>query len=212
MIASNPIAASLFTAALLFATTGACRAESAPAGQADDTRRLDCLITNDLYAVHLTIYQVPSELSNDTVKAGFKPYCQELPQTGRTYITLDLLDRDVRTLPMTVRVQRESEEGPPTILSEIPRRTYPAGVVEAVADLPEPGHYSVVLAMGESRSSEDPFVIRMTVGSPYSVSAVLPYALIGLVALGGILALLPRLRLTSNEEHDPWKLGKGSSS
>jgi hypothetical protein len=35
------------------------------------------------------------------------------------------------------------------------RRAYPAGVIEAVADLPEPGRYSVVLQMGETKAAEE---------------------------------------------------------
>ncbi len=174
----------------LLLATGACFAASAPVGQADDTRKLDCLITNDFYAVHLTAYQVP----------GFKPYCQELPSTGTTYITLDLLDRDVRNAPMTVRVQRDRDDGPPSILSELPRRAYPAGVVEAVADLPEPGRYKVVLEMGETNASEDRITIPMTVASPYSLAAALPYALLALALVGGLVTLLPRLRLRQGRE------------
>lgn len=188
-----------------------CRAASAPVGQADDTRKLDCLITNDFYAVHLTAYQVPAEVSSDAVKGGLKPYCQELPNAGRTYITLDLLDRDVRNVPMTVRVQQERDDGPPSILSELPRRTYPAGVVEAVADLPGLGRYRVVLQMGEAKASEDLITIPMTVVSPYySLAAALPYALLALAVVWGLVTLWPRLRLRQGSP-DPWKPTKGST-
>lgn len=200
----------LFTPLLLLLATGNCRAASAPVGQADDTRKLDCLITNDFYAVHLTTYQIPAEVSNDAVKGGLKPYCQELPNAGRTYITLDLLDRDVRDVPMTVRVQQERDDGPPLILSELPRRAYPAGVVEAVADLPGPGRYRVVLEMGETKASEDRITIPMTVVSPYSLASALPYALLGLAVIGGLVTLLPRLRLPQGST-DPWKPTKRST-
>lgn len=208
MIAIHRRAFPLLTPLLLLLATGACFAASAPVGQADDTRKLDCLITNDFYAVHLTAYQV---------KAGFKPYCQELPNTGTTFITLDLLDRDVRNAPMTVRVQRERDDGRPTTLTELPRRTYPAGVVEAVADLPEPGRYRVVLEMGETKASEDLITIPMTVASPYSMASALPYALLALALVGGLVTLValvplvPRLRLgVPSKGDDPWKLTKGS--
>ncbi|MGQ0593748.1 MAG: hypothetical protein ACT4QB_14210 [Gammaproteobacteria bacterium] len=199
----------VFTALLFGLSTGTCGAATALIGQADDTRELDCLITNDFYAVHLTAYQVPAEVSSDAVKAGFKPYCRELPNAGKTYITLDLLDPDVRNAPMTVRVLRERDDGPPVTLTELPRRTYPAGVVEAVADLPEPGRYRVVLEMGETKASEDVITIPVTVVSPHSMAPVL-LALLALAVVGGLAVLLPRLRLQQGSI-DPWKPTKGST-
>ncbi|MGH8583030.1 MAG: hypothetical protein ACREWG_09630 [Gammaproteobacteria bacterium] len=191
----SPRAILVFTALLFFLAAGNCRAQGEPAGQADDTKNLDCLIRNGFHAVHLTIYQVPAEAANDEAKAEFKPYCQELPHTGKTYITLDLLDGGARNAPMTVSVQQDHDDGPPSTLSEIPRQTYPAGVVEAVADLTEPGRYRVVLDIDDKRATEDRITIPMTVRSPYSLASVLPYVLLGLAALGGLLAVVRRLRI-----------------
>jgi hypothetical protein len=200
------------TVLLVLLAAGGCPVKTGPVGQADDTKKLACLIANDFYAVHLTAYQPPAGRSGGAVDGGFRPYCQELPSAGRTYITLDLLDQDVRTTPLAVRVQSHPDEGQPSTISELPRRVYPAGVVEVVADLPRPGRYSVVLQVGDSTAGEDIITIPMTVASPYALASVLPYALLALVVVAGGVALLPRLRLVGapRGDADPWNQGGGS--
>lgn len=198
----------LGTVLLILLAAGGCAVKTGPVGQADDTKKLECLITNDFYAVHLTAYQPPAGRSDGAVDGGFRPYCQELPSAGRTYVTLDLLDQDVRTTPLAVRVQSHQDGGQPSTISALPRRVYPAGVVEVVADLPRPGRYSVVLQMGDTMAGKDTITIPMTVASPHALTSVLPYVLLALVVVVVGVALLPRLRL-SRGNADFWKQGGG---
>ena len=79
-----------------------------------------------------------------------------------TYLSIDLLDRDVRKTPVALRVIREefSEEGgrPPQelgVLKEIPAKLYPNGTADISVDIKQPGHYALVATIGSEAISED---------------------------------------------------------
>ena len=77
-------------------------------------------------------------------------FCQDLPATGPTHLTLDLMNREARTQPVAVRVVREGDEDPEasvakTPLVDVPSKIYPTGVVEADVGLDEPGEYAVLV-------------------------------------------------------------------
>jgi len=131
---------------------------------------MTCLIANDFYAMHFTALQKGRQRNEAT---EFVKYCQEIPTAGETYLTVDLLDRDVRKLPVALRVVEESAStdgaAPKEIrtLSETPRQVYKNGTAETHVDITQPGHYALIVSVGEDPFSEDDNVrIPFSVGLP----------------------------------------------
>ena len=131
---------------------------------------MSCLMGNDFYAVHFSAFQPGRRAGEST---DFTKYCQEIPGVGTTYLSIDLLDRDVRKTPISLRVVEEefSEDGgrPPKqlrTLTEIPAKVYANGTADIQANFSQPGHYALVATIGEDAVSEDdhlriPFTVAL---------------------------------------------------
>lgn len=174
----------LICAAFVTLVSG-CRDPSGIGGQGEDIKQLSCMVTNDFYAVRFTAYQASASPAYQD-NAAFTPYCQELPASGRTYMTVDLLDQDLRTTAIAVRIAEDTASGPKT-LAEVPGKTYPAGVVELSADLPRPGQYSVTLAVGRARAAENTIKIPLKVHVASPLEAAIPYAAFFILGIGGVM-------------------------
>jgi hypothetical protein len=168
--------------------------------QIPDLNTVGCLITNDFYAVHFSVYvkttTVPKDASDR--EALLKPYCQELPVTGKAFFAADLIDRDIRQTPIGIRVVEleltGSDDSKPEnfkevrTITEVPARLYTKGVVEAQADIAKNGYYALFLLIGgeEAVSDEDKLRIAFHVGGDPDA---LPKKTIMLIA-GGVVTLL----------------------
>ncbi len=130
---------------------------------------MSCLIANDFYAVHFTSMQ---EGRNQGESHDFVKYCQEIPSIGLTFLTLDLLDRDVRNLPITLRVVEETfdENGEiirTTTINEVPGKIYKNGTLDTKVNITAPGHYAVIAEIGDEMITEDDRLrIPFSVGVP----------------------------------------------
>lgn len=131
---------------------------------------MSCLIANDFYVVHFTALQ-PGMAKNESTP--FVKYCQEVPTIGKTYLTIDLLDRDVRTTPISLRVVEEEfgVDGAPTreiaTLAEVPGKIYKNGTADTHVDITKPGHYALIATIGEDGVTEDDRLrIPFSVGLP----------------------------------------------
>jgi len=137
--------------------------------QAYSSSNMGCLVGNDFYAVHFTAIQEGRQQGERT---DFTKYCQEVPAVGKTYLSIDLLDRDVRKTPIALKVIEEefSEDGgrPPKeirVLNESAAKIYSNGVADIPANINQPGHYALVATIGEDAVSEDDHLrIPFTVG------------------------------------------------
>lgn len=132
---------------------------------------IKCLITNDFYAVNFTAMQ-EGQVKGETTP--FVKYCQEIPATGKVFLTVDLLDRDVRTTPLSLRVIEEeiSDGRLPEIkrtVSETPAKVYKNGTADIVADLAQAGHYALIVTIGDQGITEDD---RLRI--PFSVAIASP--------------------------------------
>ncbi|WP_052808151.1 hypothetical protein [Methyloterricola oryzae] len=131
---------------------------------------MNCLIANDFYVIHFTALQ-PGTFKNEATP--FEKYCQEVPQIGKTYLTMDLLDRDVRSTPISLRVVEEEfgVDGTPTreiaTLAEVPAKIYKNGTADTQVDITKPGHYALIASIGEDAITEDDRLrIPFSVGLP----------------------------------------------
>jgi hypothetical protein len=133
---------------------------------------MDCLVTNDFYAVHFTAMQQGRKQGETS---DFTNYCQEIPAVGQIFLSIDLLDRDVRATPVSLRVVEESYSGnepvpeEKTLLLEVPAKTYRTGTAETAVEITRPGHYALIATIGDQVLSEDD---RLRI--PFSVGVARP--------------------------------------
>ncbi|NJD05741.1 MAG: hypothetical protein FIA97_04490 [Methylococcaceae bacterium] len=137
---------------------------------------MNCLIANDFYAVHFTALQEGRKAGE---KTDFEKYCQEIPSTGRIYLSVDLLDRDVRSTPIALRVVEESvfEDGRPSetksTLAETSPKIYKNGTADTQVAVSQPGHYALIVTVGDGPITEDdqlriPFSVALPPATNYS--------------------------------------------
>ena len=155
------------TVLLAFGHGAMAAGDSKNARQAYSNSNKTCLVGNDFYAVHFTAIQEGRQKGEMT---DFTKYCQEIPDIGKTYLSIDLLDRDVRKMLVALRVVKEefSEEGgrPPQelgTLAETRAKIYTNGTADIPADIKQPGHYALIVTIGNEAISEDELRIPFTV-------------------------------------------------
>lgn len=171
--------------------------------QIPDLNSVGCLITNDFYAVHMSVYVQPAQPGKDDRAALLKPYCQELPTTGKAFFAADLIDRDIRKTPIGIRIVElelvGSDDTKPEdfkevrTLTEVPAKLYTKGVVEAQADIAKNGYYALFLLIGgeEAISDEDKMRIAFHVGGdPDALPKKTLYLIAGGTAAGLLLVII----------------------
>jgi len=134
-----------------------------------DQARGDCLISTDFYIVHFTAFQPPKKMPTDLRerRQALQRYCRELPNTGTTFLGIDFIDRDVRQLPIALKVVEESGDTGDSerVLKALPAKRYPHGVAEMRVDFDRPGHYALVVEFGDHPElADDRLRIPLTVG------------------------------------------------
>ncbi len=156
--------------AMVLAGESALAAAPKSGRQSYTSSNMRCLVGNDFYAVNFTAIQ---EGRNQGGRNNFEKYCQEIPSLGKTYLSIDLLDRDVRKMPIALRVVEEEfseDDGRPPkekrILARSPAKLYPNGTADIPADIAQPGHYALIATIGEEAISEDdrlriPFTVAL---------------------------------------------------
>jgi hypothetical protein len=122
-----------------------------------------CLYTSDFYMVHFTAYQNP-EVKQLGINY-FRPLCQKLPDVGKTFITIDLMDKDVREMPVAmkfVEIDTEKSSGKELVIkrviSEGPQEISAIGVFETNITFEKPGQYALYVLIGEEIFSDDDIV------------------------------------------------------
>ena len=161
--------------------------------QQEDRGPITCVVSNDGYDVHFTAY---ARVSPGDGRPGEDkppaPFCQDLPATGPTHLTMDLMNREARTRPIAVRVVREGDEDPQasiakTPLLDVPSKIYPTGVVEADVGLDKPGEYAVLVDFDKGAGHGQaqvriPLRVAQTGGLPTIVGPLIGVLLAALVA------------------------------
>ena len=125
-----------------------------------------CVQRMGRYVIHFTAYQ-----------PQFNPaaeYCKEVPQAGQTILVFDLVDVELRSTPVAIRVVEAAHTSEPRTVLEIPAKTYPNGVVNAEANFDPPGRYMAILTLQEPANTVS-FPIRVGM---WSTSVVLAAGLL----------------------------------
>ncbi|MGZ4959608.1 MAG: hypothetical protein ACXV7J_10165 [Methylomonas sp.] len=173
---------------------------------------LDCIIANDFYAVHFSAYIQPSKDDKTAdPKAAFVPYCQKIPRAGKMFFTADLIDRDIRTTPIGIRLVEVEKTGQPApddiqeirTVAEIPSKLYPRGAVEAQADIDKNGDYVLYLMIGDAMEDDDKFRVALEVGADPNAMPMQQIALVvgAVVLLIGLIFLAYLFKLKSKNKN-----------
>lgn len=159
--------------------------------QQEDRGPITCVVSNDGYDVHFTAYaRVSPEDGTPGEGKPPAPFCQDLPATGPTHLTMDLMNREARTRPVAVRVVRKGDDDPQTsvtksLLLDVPSKIYPTGVVEAEVGLNEPGEYAVLVDFDKAAGRGQvriPLRVAQSAGLPPIIGPLIGVLLAALVA------------------------------
>ena len=91
------------------------------------------------YLIHFAVYQPQFNSAEE--------YCTAVPKAGNTILVFDLVDSELRSLPLTIQVVGASGAPQPKTVLYVPSQTYPTGVVNAEAKLDQPGTYTVSVTL-----------------------------------------------------------------
>jgi len=104
-----------------------------------------CMLSNDYYVVNFAAYQVDPGQAKDN-KSLPRAECVDLPMSGKTQISIDLLDLDVRKKPVALKILREDGQ----IIAELPMAVAKQGVLSIAVDFKAAGKYQAVLTVDDS--------------------------------------------------------------
>lgn len=117
----------------------------------------DCVVEKGHYTVHFSAYQQREHVEGMPGKE-FDPYCEDVPSTGKTTLVFDLLDRELREVPVAVRVveAEAADRAEPRTVLYVPPTTYSNGIVTAEASFDRPGRYTAIVSVEESAGDMAP--------------------------------------------------------
>jgi hypothetical protein len=162
------------------------------AAQAQHTHELEknfCILKVGPYGMHLTGYQPDL--------AGGKENCGEVPGVGRTVLVLDYIEGELRSLPVEVRVIKDtgSEQDLQAItVLHVPPKVYPSGFISLDHNFDRPGKYVGLITLGGTQEHMARFPI--SIGESNVVSHLMHYIMVvvPLAAIAGGAAIFLFLR------------------
>ena len=160
--------------------------------QAQHFHELDknfCILKFGPYGMHLTEYQ--PDISDR------QELCGDIPSIGRTVVVLDFIEGELRSLPVEVRVIKDtgSEQDLQAItVVHVPPKVYPGGFINFEHSFSQPGKFIGVIAVGGKEEHVARFPI--SVGESGVVSHFMHYimVIVPVVAIAGGAAIFFFLR------------------
>ncbi len=155
-----------------------------------------CLAATEFFAVYFSVHTEPSN-ENPTAritKELFRSYCNDIPTPGTVFFTADLVGRELRRVPIGIRIVEQELTGYDETRAEnfkdlrtlldMPPKRYSKGVVESAFDVNKNGYYAIYLNRGgdDAVAVQDNLRIPLYVG----VGSVLTRLTIRIVTLFGI--------------------------
>lgn len=155
-----------------------------------------CMHSNDYYVVNFAAYQIDPNRAKDGSPLP-QAECTELPATGKTQLSIDLLDLDVRKKPVALKVLREDGQS----IAELPMGVVKQGVLSVNVDFKTAGKYQAVISVDDADLHTAPEISALHI--PISVALVtaestaqkslLPlFAVIGLI-IAALAYAMPKL-------------------
>lgn len=160
--------------------------------QAQHFHELDknfCILKIGPYGMHLTGYQPDTSAQHE--------HCGEVPSTGRTVMVLDYIEGELRSLPVEVRVIKDtgSEQDLQAItVLHLPAKVYPGGFVNFEHTFDQPGKFIGLVTLGGTQEHMARFPI--SIGESGVVSHLMHYimVIVPLAAIAGGAAIFFFLR------------------
>ncbi|HSL04566.1 MAG TPA: hypothetical protein VK901_13650 [Nitrospiraceae bacterium] len=155
--------------------------------QAQHFHELDknfCILKFGPYGMHLTEYQPDTSAQRELFG--------DVPSTGRTVLVLDFIEGELRSLPVEVRVIKDtgSEQDLQAItVLHVPAKVYPGGFINFEHSFSQPGKFIGVVTVGGKEQHVARFPI--SVGESGVVSHFMHYimVIVPLVAIAGGAAI-----------------------
>lgn len=127
------------------------------------------------YLIHFAVYQPQLNSAEE--------YCTAVPKAGNTILVFDLVDSELRSLPIGIEVVGAVGAVKPQTVLYVPQQTYPTGVVNAEVNLEQSGTYTVLVTL-EGSALPIQFPLRVAMWS----SDVVPF--VGALFLGSVLGYM----------------------
>ena len=145
--------------------------------QAQHTHELEknfCILKVGPYGMHLTGYQ-------PDLSAG-KESCGEVPGVGRTVLVLDYIEGELRSLPVEVRVIRDtgSEQDLQAItVVHLPPKVYSSGFISFEYNFDKPGKYVGLITLGGMQEHQEHTArFPISIGESNMVSHFMHYIMV----------------------------------
>lgn len=158
---------------------------------------IPCVTKDKGFVVHFTAYQKVKEEERENSQLSFKRFCHDLPSTGKTFVTIDLVDRYTRDQSVALRiVEATAGEEPGTIkegrtLVKVPKQRYRTGLVETKVNFDKLGLYAAILTLGEEEIS---IPIRVGIGTESSTLERVLYIIFGILILAALSYAIYRFK------------------
>lgn len=156
-----------------------------------------CMQSNEYYIANFAAYKTDPQQPK-AEQTLLTALCQDIPSTGATQITVDLLDRDVRHKPVILKVLDSNAN----VLAETPATIAKQGVVTVNVDFPSAGKYEAVVYVDDTDTHvaqatsalHIPLTVALvTVGPSASMTNILLIILAIAAIAFGLGSLLPRM-------------------
>jgi hypothetical protein len=165
-----------------------------------------CLLPLALVAPLTAQAQHGHELATDTCVLHVGPYkmyfngyqpdayydqqfCQEIPGTGNTVLVFDYVERELRSMPVEVRIIQDtgSEANLESItVVHLPAKVYPTGSIDVKYNFDKPGKFVGLVSIGDKQ--EHLSRLRFSIGETGAVSHLTHYLMI-IVPLAVVIAV-----------------------
>ena len=199
MIAKTEIARILVGAIALAALAFMPSAAYSHGGLSMDDDR--CKLKIGRYVMHFAGYQQHDAKS----LKRYSEFCEDIPARGQIYVVLDLIDPELRAMPIAVQVLEDRGQGNDNIapvVFEIPPESHPTGSLSYRYTFDKPGNFIGLVTAG---TGADRVVARFpfSVGRQVSWWTYASYFLLLLVAVGGVMFWALRSHNTVLNRMDP---------
>lgn len=165
--------------------------------QAQHFHELDknfCILKFGPYGMHLTEYQP------DT--SDRQELCGDVPSTGRTVVVLDFIEGELRSLPIEVRVIKDtgSEQDLQAItVVHLPAKVYTGGFINFEHSFSEPGKFIGIITVGgkEEHGARFPISVGTGGGTSHLMHYMMVIVPVAVFFGGGVIFLILRGRRKS---------------
>ena len=160
--------------------------------QAQHFHELDknfCILKFGPYGMHLTEYQ--PDISDR------QELCGDIPSIGRTVVVLDFIEGELRSLPIEVRVIKDtgSEQDLQAItVIHVPAKVYPGGFINFEHNFDQPGKFIGVVTVNGKEVHVARFPISVEEGGVVSHLMHYMMVIVPVTAIGGGAAIFFFLR------------------